>query len=173
FTLCTALATPAFGAEEITVNYQYEGNVRTDFSSMSRGPMKVAEFADARGGEANLIADGYMADRALAAIVRDALVQGLEKGKAGLVDSGENMTLAGTLQSAQLQTVDDNGVSSMQLTIRTRVQLQSGGRTIWETVLFGRGTAPETAGMGQALADALDRTVRGLLQDDYFLIEVL
>jgi len=176
FILGSALLTPVFAAEEITVNYVYEGQTRADFSNIPRGPLKVGEFTDSRGGDPRLIAEGaggFMADKPLADIVRDALVQGLVSGKAALVDSGENMSLVGSIVSTEAQTVDDNGSSSLQLTVRTRVQLQGGGRTIWETVLFGRGTAPESEGIGKALSDALDRTIRGLLQDDYFLIEVL
>ncbi|MBT8145657.1 MAG: hypothetical protein KJN90_02325, partial [Gammaproteobacteria bacterium] len=85
FAICLAFAAPAFAAEEIAVNYLYEGNVRTDFSNMSRGPLKVGEFTDSRGGNPNLITDGaggFVADRALTEIVRDALIQGLEKGNA-------------------------------------------------------------------------------------------
>jgi len=176
FVLTLALIAPVFAAEEISVNYTYEGTVRTDFSSMSRGPLKVAAFTDSRGGNPNLIAEGaggFVADKPLADIVRDAIVQGMEKGGAALVDSGENMTLAGSIESTEAQIVDDNGVESIQLTVRTRVQLQGSGRTIWETVLFGRGTAPVADGIGQAVNGAMDRTIRGLIQDDYFLIEIL
>jgi len=165
--------TPVFAAEEIAVSYVYDGQVRADFSNMSRGPMKVGEFTDSRNeGNPNLISTDYMADRPLADIVRDAIVQGLEKGGAALVDSGENLTLVGSIQSSELQQVDDNGVASLQLTIRTRVQLLGSGRTIWETVLFGRGTTPATEGINAALSGALDRTIRSLVQDDYFLIEL-
>lgn len=176
FALCLALAAPVFAAEEVTVDYMYEGNVRTDFSNMSRGPLKVGEFTDSRGGNPNLITDGaggFVADKALSAIVRDALIQGLQKGNAALVESGENMTLVGSIQSSEAQIVDNNGVESIQLTVRTRVQLQGSGRTIWETVLFGRGTAPVADGISAAVNGAMDRTIRGLVQDDYFLIEIL
>ena len=176
FAITLALVTPVFAAEEVAVNYVYEGNVRTDFSNMSRGPLKVGEFTDTRGGEPNLITDGaggFIADKPLTEIVRNALIQGLEKGNAALVDSGENMTLIGSIQSSEAQIVDDNGVESIQLTIRTRVQLQGSGRTIWETVLFGRGTAPVADGISAAINGAMDRTIRGLVQDDYFLIEIL
>ena len=172
FAITLALVTPVFAAEEVAVNYVYEGNVRTDFSNMSRGPLKVGEFTDTRGGEPNLITDGaggFIADKPLTEIVRNALIQGLEKGNAALVDSGENMTLIGSIQSSEAQIVDDNGVESIQLTIRTRVQLQGSGRTIWETVLFGRGTAPVADGISAAINGAMDRTIRGLVQDDYFL----
>jgi hypothetical protein len=172
-TLALIAVVPAFAAEEVAVNYVYEGQVRADFSNMARGPMKVGDFSDARsGGNANLIGGDFTADRPLAEIVRGAIVQGMEKGGAALVDSGENLTLVGSIQSSELQEVDENGIASLQLTIRTRVQLQGSGRTIWETVLFGRGTAPAADGIGAALNGALDRTIRGLVQDDYFLIEL-
>ena len=176
FALCVTFIAPVFATEEITVDYTYEGNVRSDFSNMSRGPLKVGPFTDNRGGNPNSIADGaggFVADKALAEIVRDALVQGLEKGNAALVDSGENMTLVGSIVSSEAQIVDDNGVESIRLTVRTRVQLQGSGRTIWETVLFGRGTAPVADGISAAVSGAMDRTIRGLVQDDYFLIEIL
>ncbi len=172
-TLCVALTAPVFAAEEIAVNYSFAGTVQPDFSNMPRGPLKVGEFTDSRGGNPNLISEGYMADQPLAEIVRDALIQGLESGKASLVDSGENMTLVGSIESSEVQTVEENGLSSIRVTVRTRVQLVGSGRTIWQTVLFGRGTAPESEGMEQAIANALDRTISGLVQDSYFLIEVL
>ena len=175
FALYMAILTPVFAAEEVSVNFVYEGTVRPDFSNMSRGPLKVGEFTDSRGGNPNLIADGaggFVADKPLADIVRDALVQGLTKGNAALVESGENMALVGNIVSSEAELIDSNGVESIQLTIRTRVQLQGSGRTIWETVLFGRGTAPAAGGILEAISGAMDRTIRGLVQDDYFLIEV-
>lgn len=176
--VCTlALLAPAFAAEEVVLQYSYDGDIRTDFSNIRNGPMKIAEFSDGRSGASpNLITDddgGYTADQPLADIVRDALVKGFTKGKATLVDSGENLILQGAIVSSEAQRVDSNGTESIQLTIRTRIQLQGNGRTMWETVLFGRGTAPVSEGMEQALSNALDRTVRGLIQDDYFLLEVL
>jgi hypothetical protein len=175
FALITVLVAPVFAAEEVSVNYVFDGNVRPDFSNMSRGPLKIGDFTDSRGGNSNLITDGaggFVADKPLAEIVRDALIQGLTKGNAALVESGENMTLVGSIVSSEAQLIDSNGVESIQLTIRTRVQLQNSGRTIWETVLFGRGTAPAADGIVPAIQGAMDRTIRGLVQDDYFLIEV-
>jgi hypothetical protein len=176
-TLFALLVLPVFAAEEIAVDYTYEGNIRADFSNIPRGPLGIGAFTDARSVDnPNLIAEGnggYMADKPLTDIVRDALVQGFTKGKATLADSDANMTIQGTINSSEVQIVDDNGTESIQLTIRTSIQLRSGGRTLWETTLFGRGTAPVADGMQAALSASLDRTIRNLVQDDYFLIEVL
>lgn len=175
---------PLLVAETITVDYSYEGNVSVDFSSLPRGPLKVAEFTDGRSGvEPTLITadglgdssvtDGYHSDRPLPAIVRDAIVQGLNQGGAALVDSGENLRLEGSLTQSDVQIVERDGQQMIQLTLRTSVSLQGSGRTLWQTVLFGRGTAPVSEGIEGAIGEALDRTVNGLVRDDYFLIEIL
>ena len=82
------------------------------------------------------------------------------------------MQLVGRIVSSQLDTVDRSGVETLQLTIRTNIALQGRGRTIWETTLFGRGTAPVEDGMVAAVHAALDRMIRELVNDDYFLIEI-
>ena len=82
------------------------------------------------------------------------------------------MQITGRVVSSQMQTVDRGGVESIQLTIRTQVALQGRGRTIWETTLFGRGTVPIGEGITKAVHAALDRTIRELVSDDYFVIEL-
>ena len=167
----------AFAAEQITFNYTYDGTHGIDFSSMPKGPLKVEEFSDSRTVDSpNVITNsegGYVADKPLTDIVRDAIVQGLVKGNAALVDSGQNMTLRGTIVSADAQIVSSNGLDSIQVTVRTSVELRDGNRGIWDTTLFGRGTAPVSEGMEQALKNAMDRTISGLVRDTYFQIEIL
>ena len=82
------------------------------------------------------------------------------------------MQIRGRIVSSQLQTVDRNGVESLQLTIRTQVTLQGRGRTIWETTLFGRGVVPVNDGIVAAVHRSMDRMIRELVNDDYFLIEL-
>ena len=80
---------PALAADgAISVNYVFEGDHQVDFSSMARGPLRVGEITDGRAVDnPMLIAGDIVADKALADIVRDALVQGFLKGNAGLVES--------------------------------------------------------------------------------------
>lgn len=160
--------------EEITFTYDYTLDHRADFSKIRSGQLRVAQFTDARDVESpNVIAPGYRADKPLADIVRDALVQGFVKGKATLADEGGNLLLEGNIVATQLDTVTNNGVESLQLTVRTQVKLQGSGRTMFQTVLFGRGVVPVSDGIGKALEAALGRTVRELVQDDYFLNEII
>ena len=161
-----------FAAEEVNVNYSYGANHNTDFSSIGVS-LGVSPVTDDRGGDnPNLIAEGYTAESALADIVQDALVQGFEHGGAELAESGGDMQIVGRIVSSELTTVDRGGVESLQLTIRTNVALQGRGRTIWETTLFGRGSVPVADGIVSAVHAALDRMIRELVNDDYFLIEI-
>ena len=164
------ISTPAFAAE-VSVDYIYTGNHRTDFSNL-RASLKVADVTDDRGGELNLIAEGYSADMPLTDIIRNALIQGFEHGGAELATEDSEMQVVGRILSSQLQTVDRGGVDSLQLTIRTNVALQGRGRTIWETTLFARVTVPMDEGIVPALNAAMDRMIRELVSDDYFLIEI-
>ncbi|MEX2132173.1 MAG: hypothetical protein WD772_11885 [Pseudohongiellaceae bacterium] len=167
-------AIPGLAAEEITFNYVYAEDHRVNFSNIRRGPIKLAEFTDSRDAASpNLIAEGYIADKPLAIIVRDALIQGFQKGNATLVDTGENVWLEGKIVSSVVELVSVNGQDSIQLTVRTEVKLMGSGRTLYQTVLFGRGAAPLNEGITPALNEALNRSIRGLVQDDYFLNELL
>ena len=127
---------------------------------------------DDRDSEPRQIADEYVAEIPLSEMIHTALVQGLEHGGAELVESDQDMQIRGRIVSSELRTVDRDGVESLQLTIRTHVALQGRGRTIWETTLFGRGTVPSQEGVGAALVGSLDRMVRELVNDDYFIIEL-
>jgi hypothetical protein len=63
-------------------------------------------------------------------------------------------------------------VESLQLTLRTSIQLVEGTRIVWQTKLFGRGTAPVSQGTAAVVRKALDRLAEELLIDDYFLAEI-
>lgn len=172
------LAMPLHAQESISVDYSYSGN--TNLSSI-RPSLRIAEFSDSRGlDNANLVvasglgnANGFAAEAPLASIVRDAFVQAFKAGGVDLVESGEEMVIAGEVTASEIQVVDLNGTETIQLTIRTTIELQGRGRTIYDTNLFGRGSAPLADGLASAVHAALDRMVRDLTNDDYFMIELM
>ena len=88
------------------------------------------------------------------------------------MDEDADMEIVGTLLSSELETVDRAGAPNLQLTIRTGIELRGGGRSIWSTTLFGRGRVPVEEGLGSAVNASLERLVRELLRDDYFLLEL-
>lgn len=171
-----------FAAEEVTVQFNYEGNHGVDLSKML-GTFRVAEFSDDRGQEdprlitasdlGNAAAGGYQADVALTEIIQDAFKQGFASGGAVLVDADEDMSISGKLLSSEAQIVEREGVEMIQLTLRVNVQLQKGGRNTWQTILFGRGRTPVSEGMATTVQASLERLIRELIGDDYFLQEIL
>lgn len=160
----------SWAAEELNIDFTYERNV--NIGSIN-SVLSLPAFSDERGmSDKNLITDDYRAQEPLADIVRDAFAQGFAKGGVELVDSGEDMQVVGTVTESGMEIVDRGGVQSIQLTIRAHIQLQSGGRTVWENTLFGRGTVPESEGVVAAVNASLERLVRELFNDDYFIIEL-
>lgn len=173
------LATQAQAQEQVTVNYNYEGSPNLSDIESS---LRFADFSDARDGDPRLITGeklgdqgaegGYVAEEALADIVRDAFVAAFESGGVEMAGDDAEMVVAGEILRVDGAITDRNGVESIQLTIRTQISLQEGGRSIYETTLFGRGTVPVEEGIVAAVHAALDRMVRELTRDDYFMIEL-
>ncbi len=168
-------------AEEIVVDYNFQGSAPTDLSNM-KATLHFAEFTDSRSGvSANLLtdkdlglgsADGYQLDQTAAEVVRSALSQAFASGNAKLVDADGEMYIAGDLQSVDAQIVDRGGVESIQITFRTNIQLRAGSRMIWQTTIYGRGTRPVADGVQATIHAAMNRTIDELLMDDYFLAEI-
>lgn len=170
-------ALSAQAQQEVTVDYVFEGNINL---SDIRSTLQFAEFTDGRDtdnpklitsaalGDAS---DGYQAQAPLAELIRDAFVQGFSKGGVDMPADAE-MTVTGEIVGSDAAIVDRGGVESIQLTLRTRIELQEGNRTLYETTLFGRGTVPVEEGIVAAVRSSLDRMVRELSRDDYFMIEL-
>ena len=165
FVLANLFGASAMAAEQVNVNYQYDGNHRADFSRI-RGSLQLGEFSDERGlADESTIVEGYQAEAGMSVLLRNALIQGFEHGDATLVEGEGDFVVSGSLTSIETAEVDDG----IQFTMRVNLQLNRGGRTIWQTNLFGRGTAEDIATATHA---ALTRLIRELMNDDYFLIEL-
>jgi len=163
--LCLLSFSTVSFAEDIEVNFHHMQDHKVDFSKAAKGSLKVAVFTDARGGDATLIG-AYNAERPVAKIVHDALNQAFIAGGAGLVEEGQILTLNGEVTEFSVQDKD----GEFDVTVRTHVTLQSGSRTAYDTVIFGRASAAE---LDAAIHAALEKLITSLVWDDYFLNEVL
>lgn len=168
-------------AEKVVIDFNYEGDHRVDFSAL-KGSLKIAEFADERNiDDATLITEtnfgensgGYYAEVAIAKLVQTALEQGFESGGATLSEGETVFTISGALLAIDAIKVDRQGVENIQITFRTKVELTSQGRVVWQTTLFGRGRAPVEEGVIPVIQEALSRTIRELVGDDYFKMELI
>lgn len=175
---CLTLLSFSIQAQEsIEINYSYEGSA--NYGGI-KPAIQIADFTDSRGIDANLVIasglgsdNGYSAEAPLASIIQQAFVTAFENSDVNLVASDAEFTVAGEVTQTDAVIVDRQGVESIQLTIRLNVQLRGNGRTVYETGLFGRGTVPSEEGLSGAVHAALDRMVRELSRDDYFMIELM
>ncbi len=117
-------------------------------------------------------ADGFQAEKRIAEIIQGAMQSGFANANANLVNADGDMFLQGNLTALDAKIIDRGGVETLELTLRTSVQLMSGSRTVWQTNLFGRGRAPASEGMAVTVSAALDRLINELIGDDYFLAEI-
>ena len=173
----TSILSFSSAEESLLIDYTYEGGHGVDFGKTTRGPIKVGEINDTRDVASPEIIvpgeDGYISNKPLSEVIRSAIIQGLESGDAKLVEEGQNFTLTGDIISSEAQVISGENGDSIRLTIRTNLELRDANRTVWSTVIFGRGTALVSEGFGGALGRALDRTVNDFIGDTYFQIEVL
>lgn len=169
----------AVAVEDIVVNYEMDGSPRSDLSNM-KVSLRIAEFTDGRTGDnprlisdAQLLgADGFQAEKAIAEIIQDAMKSGFANANANLVDADGDMFLQGNLTAIDAKIIDRSGVETLEITLRSSVQLMSGSRTVWQTNLFGRGRTPASEGIAVNVRAALDRLINELIGDDYFLAEI-
>ncbi len=168
-------------AEQVQIEFVYSDDHRVDFSK-TKGSLSVGAFKDERAGDNPTLitemnfgsnSDGYFAELPIAEMMQDALAQGFRKGGASLVESDADFTIAGSILAIDAVEVERQGVANIQLTFRTKLELRGGGRTIWQTTLFGRGRTPVENGIVPAVQEALSRTIRELVRDDYFKMEII
>ncbi len=154
-------------AAEVTIGYEYAQEPQVDFSKATKGPLKIAQFTDARSvTDSRTLAGDSLADQPIADIVSNALIQAVIAGGGNVVEDGQNLTLDGEV--TELLVAEKDGV--IEVTIRTHVTLRRGSQTAFDTVIFGRSTG---ATLDEAVRATLDRLVNSLILDDYFLMEVL
>jgi hypothetical protein len=168
-------------AETVDIDFTYTDNHRVDFSTL-KGSLQVGQFTDERSDVAPTLitsvnfghtTDGYTSSKPIADLIEDALRQGFISGGATLTEADADFTLSGGILAIDAVAVDRGGVENIQITFRTKLELNSGGRTVWQTTLFGRGLAPVSDGIIPAVEAALSRTIRELVRDDYFKMEII
>lgn len=165
------VSTPAF-SDEITVDYQYQGDTGVSLASMIGGPLSVADFTDGRS-----VNDKHsieytdsdpltLADQAPATLIQKTFYQALQSSDAALEDDSA-LQLRGNLLEMQ---ITDNG-DGLEVLIRCELSLNNQGRNAWQSVVFSR-TQTDSKDINDALSKGLDRLVSELFMDDYFLMEL-
>lgn len=168
-------------AEQVEINFNYNGNERSTFSNL-KGSLSIDAFSDERQVEDQTLittesfggdSDGYFAETEIAKIMQTAFQQGFERNGASLVDSDSDFTISGSILAIDATTIDRAGVETIQITFRTKLELKTQGRVAWQTTLFGRGRAAVEEGIVPAVRQAIERTIGELIADDYFKMEII
>ena len=178
--LAVAVIAPISNAQEsVEVGYEFARGKLTELSAM-KTTLAIPAFTDERDVADNReifsgeLAQGgvLLAEKPMAEIIGEAMRAGFAASNAKLASDEAGMRLAGSLLATEAAVVNRGGVDSLQITLRTSIQLMEGSRTVWQTKLFGRGTVPVDEGPAAAVGKALDRLIEELLIDDYFLAEI-
>jgi hypothetical protein len=174
-----ALSGCAFTVHDVAVNYKYAGEVSVNLQGAS---VAVAPFTDSRGASnprmlmhmKNLNGDttsgGWQAEKPLADIARDGVIQALEAAKAAIRPSS-NVELSGQLQDFSYEAIMGmwEGELKGKLLLKLELKQVGSGEVIWKDTFVGNASVKGGAGaeglFRQTLSDALNQ----LMSDKYFL----
>ena len=173
----------AFTVHDVQVNYDYVGTVSTDLSNINPSPLKIGVINDGRNVEnprlimnmTNLngatTSGGWQAEKPLAEIVRDAIIQGLINAKTPLADSGESLILTGELVDFDYEVIMGmwTGTIKSSLSVKLQVRNTDTNKIIWKDTIISSASVKSGEGAKGALKAVLDDLIADLLSDEYFV----
>ena len=173
----------AFTVHDVQVNYDYVGTVSTDLSNINPSPLKIGVINDGRNVEnprlimnmTNLngatTSGGWQAEKPLAEIVRDAIIQGLINAKTPLADSGESLILTGELVDFDYEVIMGmwTGTTKSSLSVKLQVRNTDTNKIIWKDTIISSASVKSGEGAKGALKAVLDDLIADLLSDEYFV----
>jgi hypothetical protein len=140
----------ALTVHDTRVDYKYTKAPAADFSS-SPEKIRVADFEDSRGMDnprmithsqnmyGNTMSGGTQAEKPVAEIIRDGVVQGLSPAHARIVDDDASVILRGELMEYGYTVVQGfwTGTANTKLLVKLKLTSKS-GNTIWSETLLGK-----------------------------------
>lgn len=178
---CALLSSGCAFSANVPVNYTYGGPA----SGLTLPSMAIGEFTDSRnvpnnrqlllGSAAQFQStaqaqSGWLAEKPLAELVRDAVVQGEERFGHSDQAEASNLILTGDLINVEPSSVSgwSRVTYNFRLTVRLTVTDTSNGRIVWRDTLVANGTSQTGQGptvVVGAFNAALDNLVERLAQD--------
>jgi hypothetical protein len=169
----------AFTVHDVNVDYKYSKPI--EFSFLPQ-PISVTDIKDARGLETprmimnmtNLngqtTSGGWQAEKALSEIVKDAIVQGLEKTKSYSDGDTSKFIMSGELLSFDVKTIMGAWQGSYKGKMSAKFQLvdKESGKIVWRDNFVGSSEVKGNEGVVGVLKITLDDLVSKLFNDEYF-----
>ena len=161
----------AFTVHDVQVNYDYVGTVSTDLSNINPSPLKIGVINDGRNVEnprlimnmTNLngatTSGGWQAEKPLAEIVRDAIIQGLINAKTPLADSGESLILTGELVDFDYEVIMGmwTGTIKSSLSVKLQVRNTDTNKIIWKDTIISSASVKSGEGAKGAFKSSIGR----------------
>ena len=177
----------AFSVYDLPIHYEYAGDVprieRTDLPALDVGEIKdTRSVANPRmimhqkNGYGQTTSGGWQAEKDLAVIVQDALVQGIvATGLDG--PRASRLTLTGELNDVTSEVVMGwvSGTLRVKMTVKLEASDPATGEIVWRDTFISAGEAQGgtvSKTLGTAFKGALDDLLRSLFTDQYFLQQV-
>jgi hypothetical protein len=143
----------AFMTHDVKVAFTLQGPVTTDLGSVKE-KIRVGVFVDNRGnanprmiihetnGYGQTTSGGWQAEKPIADIVRDAVLQCLLAAHAPMVDSSETLLLTGEVEDYRYRFDKQfwSGTVYAMLTVKLRMRDVNSGETVWTKVIVGTGS---------------------------------
>lgn len=165
----------------VQVGYQYAGPTG---DALSGRAVSVGRFVDMRGEEypgmlvhmrnqsGAVTRSGWQAERPLAEIVREGLMEGLTAHGLLVRDAGAGTVLSGEIISYEHRVIQGfwSGTVDGVLTVRLQLMEESTGRILMRETVVGTGRVPGGRGVIQeAFRASLNDFVQRLASDEYFM----
>ncbi len=173
--VCLLIVSLTVNADSNTkFNYNLKSKIGLDFSNFYRGPLKLEKFADKRSGlSGKQINESENLPLSADAIIHNAIAQGFAQGKGKLVNENYAQVLSGEITDFHSETIEKDGASHIQVSVRASFKLSSSGKQLWQGVAFGRSAVAAEKGLNTALQEALDKFVVSVFIDDYFILQLI
>jgi hypothetical protein len=159
--------------QSLTVEYQFSGDAGVNLGTITGGVLTVAEFQDHRqdAGANDISAVGRdtltLANQSVSELVQSALESAFTASGARLSEDA-SLRLEGVLLDMKIQ---ESAAGGLELLIRSELRLRNQGRSAWQSVVQSR-TPIAAESITDVLGNGLDRLIRSLFMDDYFLMEL-
>jgi hypothetical protein len=158
--------------EALTLEYHYSGDTGVNLRTIAGGPLSIADFQDRREGAGphDIPVAGadtlLLSNQTISGLIRNALQAAFQSSGAQLSESS-GLRLEGTLLDMKIQ----ESSTGLEVLIRCELSLRNQGRSAWQSIVQSR-TPIDSGTTAEAVSNGLDRLIRSLFMDDYFLMEL-
>ena len=169
----------AFTVHDVNVDYKYQqptplrasgAKVNVEDFSDSRGTSNPRLIMNMKNLNGHTTTGGWQAEKPLAEIVRDGVIQALTTAGA-TIQSGSNIDLSGQLQDFTSEIIMGAWDSELRgkLTFKLQLKQAGSGTVLWKDTIIATGAVNGKVGAPALFRETLDNALKGLMSDNTFI----